>query len=96
MEDLVNSAFLGIGWAGIVMLINFCMWEGNILAWYYDWLDKQPYEITNVFGLCKICFCFWFGIIFFYFNSHGYSYAVFLGFSEMIIIFYHLFLINRK
>lgn len=86
----MQSLILGLAWSGICMFIDFTMWHGNIFAWWYEWLDKSKWGITKAFGLCKICFCFWFGILFYHFNSHyGDSYFVFLGASQLIIIFYH-------
>lgn len=61
------------------------------MAWWYDWLDESKWGITKAFGLCIICFCFWFGIFFYRFMI-GYfdkNYFIFLGISQMVIILYH-------
>lgn len=93
-----NIILYSIAFAGIVMLFDYAMWEGNIMSWYYDWLDKSKYRIVNVFGICKICVCFWWGIVFYYFIFHSFdkTYLIFLGISEMIIIFYHILILFLK
>ena len=87
----MNIFLLSIAWTGIVMLVDYSMWDGNIMSWYYDWLNSSKYRIVEALGLCKICFCLWFGIPFYYIMIEHFdkNYFIFLGISQMTIIFYH-------
>jgi len=87
-QIMIQAFIYGLVWAGMVMLFDYCMWEGNIFSWYYDLLKKSKYKITKMLGLCCVCFGFWFGLLY---NMIDYKhYFVFVGISEMILIFYTL------
>ncbi len=73
------------------MLFQFATWEGNILAWYKDWLRTIPEFIAKPIGLCTVCFGLWFGIPFAYFNDVD-KYAIFLGVSEGLLVLYAILL----
>lgn len=89
---MIDSVLYAISWAGIVMLFDFCMWQDNILSCYWKFLNESKYRIAKAFGLCHICFGFWFGMLYLLIDkSH---YFIFLGISELILIFY--FFIKRK
>jgi hypothetical protein len=87
----------GIAWAGIVMLFDFSMWSGGILEWYYNTISKLPKFLAKPLGTCKPCFSFWWGALAYYFLfGINIEYLLFLGISEMIIIFYSLVLLFYK
>lgn len=85
---MIHSFIYGICWAGICCLFDFAMWDGNILGFYWDWLNSWKYPIKKAFGLCIICFGFWFGTWFIYLDYK--NYYIFLGISELILIFLHI------
>ncbi len=82
-----QALIYGIAWAGICLLFDFAMWDGNILSNYWEWLNKRKSSLYKIFGLCMPCFCLWFGTWFIYFDYK--NYFIFLGISELIIIFFH-------
>jgi hypothetical protein len=85
---VINAVINAIAWAGIVMLFDFTTWKGNILSWYGDWLETRKSKLFKPFGLCRICMCFWFGLWFLMIDYR--HYFIFLGISEMILIFYQI------
>lgn len=95
---MIQSFIYGLVFAGFVMLFDFLMWEGNPLSFYYDYLETIESSIKKPLGLCKICFTFWVGSIFYtliYFFDFKY-YLIFIGAAELIIIFYHILILNIK
>ncbi|MES2287767.1 MAG: hypothetical protein V4547_18915 [Bacteroidota bacterium] len=87
---MAHAIIYGIAWAGIMLLINYTMWEGNILAPYYDWLEAKKSKFTKPFGTCVVCMTFWFGLWFLKFGIA--EYFIFLGISQVIIVFYSILL----
>jgi hypothetical protein len=93
----MNALLFGIAWAGMVMLFDFSMWTGGIMEWYYNIISKWHKIPAKILGTCKPCFCFWWGAVFYYLKFGVNSgYFVFLGISEMIMIFYVIVLLFYK
>lgn len=78
----------GFAWAGICCLFDYSMWEGNIMSWYWEWLDRWKHEVSKSFGLCISCFCFWFGAWYLYVDLK--HYFIFLGVSQFCILTFYL------
>lgn len=85
---MIQAFIYGFSWAGIVMLFDFTMWEGNIFEKLYDFLNTRKSIIYQVFGICQVCFGFWFGL--WYLKLDWKNYFIFLGASQVLIIFFHL------
>lgn len=80
-----------IAWAGLIMLFNYCMWSGNILAKYKDYIGEK--KIFKPFGGCIPCTGFWWGIPVWYFWAQG-DYFVFAGISEGVLVLYTCLLLR--
>lgn len=87
---MIHAIIYGIVWAGIMLLVNYTMWEGNIFASYYDWLISLKSRLTKPFGTCVVCMTFWFGL--WYIKYGFFEYFIFLGISQIIIVFYSVLL----
>jgi hypothetical protein len=91
------AALFGIAWAGICMLIDFSMWSGGIMEWYYHIISKWPKVFFKILGGCRPCFCFWWGALVYYLKfGVNAEYFLFLGFSELITILYSIILLFYK
>ena len=84
---MISALILGIAFAGILILWNYCLWEGNILDKFGAAIFRKPTRfIDRLMGACLPCMCFWWGLLFLMRDYHHYT--VFLGASELFIIFY--------
>lgn len=104
-EEIIKAAIIGAAFGGFVMLYNYAMLEGNILAWYHDLLSKKKwkvgkkkvknflhrYKINNILGLCPVCFGFWFCPH--YLVHEWIDKIVMVGFAEIVLVFYYIALL---
>ena len=91
-----NALILGIAWAGVMMLYNFTMWEGNIFERWGNELDYWG-GLGKTLGACTVCCGFWWGLLVFLYlhNFHADRHLlVFTGTSEGILVLYSCMMIR--
>jgi hypothetical protein len=97
MEILLTTIIFAISCGLFVSFIDFCFNEGNILDFYYIFIQNKFYETNSklfkVLGGCSKCFGFWINIfLFFYFFGFNIFLLIpFIGISQLTITIYSYF-----
>jgi len=79
----------------LVVFIDFCFNENNILDWYYRFLmirvEPLSRKLAKVLGLCAVCMGFWVGVgvyslHFWYLGLHPLGFIAFTALSQYLLI----------
>lgn len=78
----------------LVVFIDFCFNEGNILDFYYRWLlrlETTRPKLAKLLGICPICMGFWVGVGVYtlywkYLHVHPIGFLGFIAVSQYLLI----------
>ena len=89
------AMLLGLINFALVVFIDFCFNEGNILDWYYSLLisrvqPRSP-KLAKVLGMCPVCMGFWVGLAVYamhwkYLGLHPIGFIAFTAVSQYLLI----------
>lgn len=65
-QSLLTALALGACNYCLVLFIDFCFNEGNVLDWYYslivDRVKPRSPKLAKLLATCPVCFGFWVGV----------------------------------
>ena len=79
----------------LVIFIDFCFNENNILDWYYRFIltrvEPRSRKLAKVLGMCAVCMGFWVGVGVYslhcwYLGLHPVGFIAFVALNQYLLI----------